>query len=555
MQQERGDWMIISIEGNAAEFPEGTSVYEAGRTLGAVAENTMLAEVNGKLCEIFKNLYKDSEIRFLDVTTAPGRKTCERGLTMVLLAAVKNVYGIEFAADLMVEHTIGPGLFCELKGQMPDNFIEMVKAEMKRIVDADYAISKKSMNTQNARNLFASRGMNDKAELFRYRRSSKTNVYTLENYTDYFYGYMPMSTGFLSVFDLVAYKDGFLLMLPDSEHPETVPEMPVRDKLYNALKVSNRWGRDMNIVTVGDLNRAISEGKTEHLILVQEALQEKKLGDIAELIKARENCKFVMIAGPSSSGKTSFANRLSVQLETLGLHPHPISLDNFYKNREDCPKNADGSYNFECLEALDVELFNSLMQKLLRGETAELPVFNFKTGLQEANGERMTLGEDDILVIEGIHGLNDRLSYTLPKESKFKIYISALTELNVDLHNRIPTTDGRLLRRMIRDARTRGISAQHTIAMWPSVRAGEEQYIFPFQEEADYTFNSASIYELSVIKQYAEPLLFGIPEDAPEFCEAQRLLKFLDYFLSIPAETIPHNSLVREFVGGSCFNV
>lgn len=311
----------------------------------------------------------------------------------------------------------------------------------------------------------------------------------------------------------------------------------------------------MGISTVGALNETIAQGRINDMILVQEALQEKKIAQMAEMIAESSNKKFVMIAGPSSSGKTTFSHRLSIQLAAHGLKPHPIGLDNYFLDRELTPRDENGKYNFECLEAIDIELFNQDMVNLLNGKEVELPTFNFKTGKREYKGDFKKLGADDILVIEGIHGLNDALSYALPRESKFKIYISALTQLNIDEHNRIPTTDGRLIRRMVRDARTRGTEAKDTIAMWPSVRRGEEQYIFPFQEEADVMFNSALIYELAVLKQYAEPILFGIPKDCEEYVEAKRLLKFLDYFIGVSSEEIPKNSICREFVGGSIFNV
>ena len=307
--------------------------------------------------------------------------------------------------------------------------------------------------------------------------------------------------------------------------------------------------------TVGDLNDRIVDGSVHELILVQEALMEQKMGEIASKIAADRKKKFVMIAGPSSSGKTTFSHRLSIQLRTLGLKPHPIAVDNYFVDREKTPRDEFGEYNYECLEAIDVEQFNKDMNDLLAGKTVKMPTFNFKKGKREYKGNTLTLGEDDILVIEGIHGLNDRLSYSLSPEYKFKIYISALTQLNIDEHNRIPSTDGRLLRRIVRDARTRGTSAQETIAMWPSVRRGEEENIFPYQESADVVFNSALIYELAVLKPYAEPLLFGIPKSAPEYVEAKRLLKFFDYFLTIVSEDIPKNSLLREFIGGSCFQV
>ncbi len=366
---------------------------------------------------------------------------------------------------------------------------------------------------------------------------------------------MPVSTGILEHFDIIPYEKGLMLIAPERSAPDRIPEFCNREKLFNALKESDDWGGIMGITTVGRMNDAICEGRINDIILVQEAFMEKKIADIAARIKSRPGVKFVMIAGPSSSGKTTFSHRLSVELKTLGLNPHPIGVDDYFKNREDTPRDAFGNYNFECLEAIDVEGFNRDMTDLLTGKTVEIPSFNFKTGHREYKGNFKTLAADDILVIEGIHGLNDELSASLPKESKFKIYISALTQLNIDEHNRIPTTDARLIRRIVRDARTRGASAEKTISMWPSVRRGEEENIFPFQESADVFFNSALIYELPELKTYAEPVLFCVPEDSPEYPEAKRLLKFLDFFLPAPCDTVPRNSVLREFIGGSCFPV
>ena len=321
------------------------------------------------------------------------------------------------------------------------------------------------------------------------------------------------------------------------------------------LEESNVWYNQIGIQNIGDLNDSICAGDISDMILVQEAEQGRKIGEIAKMITAREGVKFIMIAGPSSSGKTTFSHRLAIQLRTQGKVPHPIALDDYFVNRVDTPLDADGKPNFECLEAIDVEQFNKDMINLLSGKEVEMPHYNFKTGRREYNGHTLKLGAEDLLVIEGIHGLNDKLSHSLPVESKFKIYISALTSLNIDEHNRIPSTDNRLLRRMVRDARTRGTSASQTIQMWPSVRRGEEQNIFPFQEQADVMFNSALIYELAVLKQFAEPLLFHIQPEDPAFPEAERLLKFLDYFLGVSSESLPSNSVCREFVGGSCFRV
>ena len=381
------------------------------------------------------------------------------------------------------------------------------------------------------------------------------NIYSIGGFEDYYYGYMVQNTGYIRYFDLIPYHYGFVMVLPQKEAPDCLPEFKPSEKMFSVLSQSSDWGKRVGLETVGDLNDRIAAGEMAHLILIQEALQEKKIAEIAGQIAARKNARFVMIAGPSSSGKTTFSHRLSVQLEALGLKPHPIAVDNYFVNRVDSPRDENGNYNYEALECLDIKQFNQDMTDLLLGKQVELPYYNFKKGIREYKGNYMQLGEGDILVIEGIHCLNDRLSYTLPADSKFKIYISALTQLNIDEHNRIPTTDGRLLRRMVRDARTRGASARDTIQMWPSVRRGEEENIFPFQEEADAMFNSALIYELAVLKQYAQPLLFAIPRNSEEWLEAKRLLKFLDYFIGVSSEDIPKNSILREFIGGSCLNV
>ena len=416
-------------------------------------------------------------------------------------------------------------------------------------------IMKRSVSTDDAIELFEKLGMYDKARLFRYRMVSRVNIYSIDGFEDYYYGYMVQNTGYIRHFDLIPYHYGFVMVMPDRNTPDVLHKFTPSDKLFATLSESTEWGRLMDLETVGALNDRIAKGDMSHLILIQEALQEKKIAEIAAQIAARKNARFVMIAGPSSSGKTTFSHRLSVQLEAIGLKPHPIAVDNYFVNRVDSPRDEHGNYNYEILECLDVELFNRDMTGLLEGKRVELPYYNFKKGIREYKGNFLQLGEGDILVIEGIHCLNDRLSYTLPADSKFKIYISALTQLNIDEHNRIPTTDGRLLRRMVRDARTRGSSAQETIRMWPSVRRGEEENIFPFQEEADAMFNSALVYELAVLKQYAQPLLFAIPKDSEEWLEAKRLLKFLDYFIGVSSEDIPKNSILREFIGGSCLNV
>ncbi|MCM1145954.1 MAG: nucleoside kinase [Blautia sp.] len=546
----------IRINGEEKLYEEGIK-YEiiAKEYQHLYREPIALVFVDGKIKELMKRVDRDCELGFATYGDAIGHKTYVRSAIMLLMKAIKDVAGFEVAAAVKVEFAIGAGYYCRLKDgfSLDSKQIAQIKQRMQELVDADLSITKKAYPVEEALALFEKYHMMDKVKLFRYRRSSTINVYCMGDYFDYYYGFMLPSTGYIECFDLLEYEDGMILLLPEQDAPDKLPVFEPRQKLFQTLLQTCRWGEQIGIDTVGDLNDKICEGNIADMILVQEALQERRIGEIARDIARREGVKFVMIAGPSSSGKTTFAHRLSIQLRTYGLRPHPIGLDNYYVNHDSTPRDEDGNPDFECIEALDVEQFNQDMKALLAGETVELPTFNFKTGRREYNGKVTTLGEEDILVIEGIHGLNEKMSYSLPAECKYKIYISALTCLNVDEHNRIPTTDSRLLRRLVRDARTRGASAKRTIEMWQSVRRGEEKYIFPFQEQADAMFNSALIYELAVLKQYAEPLLFSIDKGEPEYYEAKRLLKFLEYFLGVSSETLPNNSLCREFVGGSCF--
>ncbi|MEZ3505526.1 MAG: nucleoside kinase [Lachnospiraceae bacterium] len=550
--------VTIKINGKERFYEDGVQ-YEliAEQYQNECTSQIALVEINGKIQELMKRVNRDCELKFITYEDDIGHKTYVRSAIMLMMKAIKDVAGMEMAINTKVQFTIGPGYYCGFRNGMSMDAatIERVKNRMGELADMDLLVTKKAYPTEDAVALFRELGMKDKVSLFRYRRSSNINVYCLGDYYDYYYGYMLPSTGYIRYFDLFPYEEGLILLLPEKEEPEKLPEFVPKKKLFHTLMTTSDWSKDMGIDTVGDLNDQICQGNIADMILVQEALQERRIGEIARDIARRDGVKFVMIAGPSSSGKTSFSHRLSIQLRTYGLKPHPIGLDNYYLNHDKTPLDDAGNPDYECLEALDVEQFNQDMSRLLQGESVELPTFNFKTGKREYRGKITTLGPEDILVIEGIHGLNEKMSYTLPAESKFKIYISALTCLNIDEHNRIPTTDGRLLRRMVRDARTRGTSADKTIAMWPSVRRGEERYIFPFQEEADAMFNSAMTYELAVIKQYAEPLLFNIRKGEPGYHEAKRLLKFLEYFLGVSSEELPKNSLCREFVGGSCFDV
>lgn len=550
--------VTVTVEGMERQVPRGTT-YEAVIQEFQPQYNNMIALIasNGRIRELFKKINRDCTVTFFTLRDDVGHKTYVRTATMLFFKAVFDVFGEACARSCRVEFTVGNGSFVNPGEDITPTAenAEKIKRRMTELVEAGTPFMKRTCPLDEAMDLFKRQGMKDKEKLFRYRMNSQVNIYEIEGYYDYYYGYMLPNAGYVKYFDVINYENGFMLLLPTRKKPLEVEPFREQKKLFTTLEASESWGSKIGIENVGDLNDEICKGSMSEFILMHEAEQERKIGEIAREIVSREGVKFIMIAGPSSSGKTSFSHRLSIQLRTLGKTPHPIALDDYFVNRENTPRDEKGDYNFECLEALDIKQFNDDMCRLLAGERVELPTFNFKIGKREYLGNYKQLGPDDILVLEGIHGLNDKMSYALPKESKFKIYISALTTLNIDGHNRIPTTDGRLLRRMVRDARTRGSDARRTIQMWPSVRRGEEENIFPFQEDADVMFNSALIYELAVLKQFAEPLLFQIPKEAPEYYEAKRLLKFLSYFLNVTSESLPNNSICREFVGGSCFRV
>ena len=539
--------------------------YEAGTTYLEIAKeyqkeyshDIVLVTVDGKLQELHKKVNRDCTLNFETTACDSGHKTYKRSMSLLLVKAIYDVAEHENVDKVRIHYSVSKGYYCTIEGNvvLDQQFLDQVEARMHQMVEADLPINKKSVNTDDAIATFARYGMHDKEKLFAYRRVSKVNIYSINEFEDYYYGYMVPSTGYLKYFKLYLYDDGFVLQMPEQKEPEIVPPFEPQNKLFHVLKESTSWGDMQGIETVGALNDRITQGDVRETVLVQEALQEKKIAEIAATIAARPELKFILIAGPSSSGKTTFSHRLSVQLRACGLVPHPIAVDNYFVEREENPVDENGDFDFECLEAVDVELFNRQLGDLLAGKEVVLPRFNFVTGHKEYGPDVKKLGKNDVLVIEGIHCLNPKLTQSLPDENKFKIYISALTQLNIDEHNRIPTTDGRLLRRIVRDARTRGASVARTINMWPSVRKGEEKNIFPYQEEADVMFNSALIYELAVLKPYVEALLFGVDRKAPEYVEAKRLLKFLDYFVGIGSENVPTNSLLREFIGGGCFQI
>ena len=548
----------VTINGETREYIEGTLYLDIAKEYQHCFENDIvLVKVNGKLKELHMEVTGDCCLSFITTGDKPGMETYSRSMIFLLIKSVYDVAGHDNVRDVIVRFSVSKGIYVEVNGEfiLDEKLLTGIRERMFDLVSADMPIKKRVVSTDDAIELFAKHRMHDKERLFWYRRVSSVNIYSINEFEDYFYGYMVCSTGYLKYFKLYKYADGLVLQLPEMKSPKEIPEFLPSRKVFDALMEASDWGDAMDLHTVGALNDKIAEGRLSEIILVNEALMEKKLADIAFRIASEGEKKIVLIAGPSSSGKTTFSRRLSIQLKTFGLTPHPISVDNYFVNRDKTPRDKYGNYDFEALESIDVEKFNSDMTKLLDGEEIELPVYNFKQGKREYRGNYLKIGSGDILVIEGIHCLNDKLTYSLPTESRFKIYISALTQLNIDEHNRIPTTDGRLIRRMVRDARTRGTDAKNTIAMWPSVRRGEEANIFPYQESADAVFNSALVYELAVLKSFAEPLLFGIKKDCAEYDEAKRLLKFFDYFLAVDTENIPKNSLLREFIGGSCFEI
>ena len=548
----------VTVDGKEFTYPYGTTY----RAVAADFQDRfpcdiLLVNREGKLCELHKVLDRDCSLKMVTAQDKPGIQTYERSAVFLMLKAFYDVTGRENVERLSVEFSLSSALFILARGKfsLDKALLERVEERMRELSAQALPIEKRTLSTDDAVELFRQAGMDDKARLLSFRVNSHVNVYSLDGFVDYFYGYMVPDTGYVRCFALEPFENGFVLRLPAQKDPNQLGDFRPSRKVFRELYESNLRAEGLNASNVGELNTTVSQGNATPLILAYEALMEKKIGDIAAEIAARKEVRFVMIAGPSSSGKTTFSHRLSTQMRACGLRPHAIATDNYFKNRADTPRDENGQYDFEGLGAMDVEQFNKDMVRLLNGETVELPTYNFKKGVREYNGTFLSLGEGDVLVIEGIHCLNDQFAHSLPKESKYKIYISCLSTLNVDDHNRIPTTDARLLRRIERDARTRGHSAQATIRMWPSVRRGEENNIFPFQDSADVIFNSALIYETALLKPYVQPLLFGVPRDSEEYVEAKRLLKFLNYFLPIPADNVPKTSLMREFIGGGCYHV
>ena len=547
----------VTVEEHSGSFPVGTPYGDVLKELvPETLDDTMLVLANGTLRELHKPLLTDCNLERVRRNSEIGRETYKRSLNYLFLKALNDVTGNDTSVQAVLCFANSNGLYYELHGAEADEtLVKDVRKRMQTLVEEKLPIVKEKVKTAYAAKMFEKQGMTDKRDLFRFRRGSLVNVYRLEEYYDYCYGFMVWDTGYLRYFDVAGYEDGLVLVLPDPSDGKTVRPFKPYPKVFRVQKLSEKWGDRQGINTVADLNRAVTLQQFSQQMLVTEALQESRIAEIAADIQRRGNVKFVMIAGPSSSGKTTFSRRLSIQLSARGLTPHPLSLDNFYRDRADCPRDENGELDFECLEALDVDLIMKTLSELQEGKRVEIPYFNFLTGSPEFKGDYLQLKDEDIMVIEGIHGLNPKLSGQLPEGSVYRVYISSLTTLNIDAHNYIPTTDARLLRRIVRDYYHRGTSACETIERWVSVRNGEEKYIFTNQENADEMFNSSLLYELSILKVYAEPLLYQVPTDKPAYLEANRLLKFLDYFLGYPSEDVPKNSILREFIGGSCFDV
>lgn len=553
--QPRITVQITLSDNRTFEGPVGTTIETFLKAAFPESEAPLIAAlVNGRLRELTYTLKRDCDVEPVDLAHSDGVRIYRRSLSFLMIAAARRILpGVE----IFVDHSLPfGGYFCEVRNREPLTPLELdaLSAEMQRMVAADIPIARKSIPLEEALTIFQNRNELDKVQLFQGReRNKKTHLqwYILDEYQDYFHGYMVPSTGYLQYFRLVSWEDGFILQFPRRHQPRELQPAQRDPQLLTVFRDYGRWLRLLGAESVGGLNASITRGELRSTILVSEALHEQRIADIAHQIWERRNhVRVVLVAGPSSSGKTTFSKRLGVQLLAHGLQPFALELDSYFVNRENTPRDENGEYDFEALEAVDVGLFNANLQALLRGDVVQLPHFNFFIGQREP-GRTVQLQPDHIIIVEGIHGLNPQLVYALPHETLFHVYVSALTQLNLDRHNRVPTTDSRLIRRITRDARTRGYSAAETIGRWESVRRGEKRHIFPYQENADVMFNSALVYELSVLKPLAEPLLLQVERDSRQWVEAKRLLTFLQWFLPVETAQVPENSLLREFIGGS----
>ncbi|HBL35435.1 MAG TPA: AAA family ATPase [Firmicutes bacterium] len=548
------DTIKVQIGGETKVVPKGTTVQEVlGAWPGQAHPQIMAAKVGKNLRELSFRLTEDASVTPVDLSTVDGVRIYSRSLTMVMIRAAKEVYP---QCQVKIMYSLSKGLYGELYigRHVMEKDLRLVEQRMGEIIKADEKIEKRKLPLEEAVRIFQEEGLNDKVQLLAYKQSKEMSVYRCGDYYDYYFGYMLPSTGFLQDFELLFHLPGFLLRFPSQSSPEKVPPYVEQRKLSQAFYEHEKWGQILEVSDIASLNRMVTAGKGGELIRLAEAFQEKQIAQIAdEITRDRERVRLVMIAGPSSSGKTTFTQRLAIQLRVNGVRPVSLSLDDYFVSRDFTPRDEKGEPDFEALEAIDLALFNEQLADLIMGESVEIPRFNFMAGKREYRGEVLQISPEQPILIEGIHGLNEKLTQSVPKDRKFKVYISALTQLNMDHHNRIPTTDNRLIRRIVRDNKFRSHDALTTLRLWPAVRRGEEKNIFPFQEEADVMINSALIYELAILKQYVEPLLKAISPDVPEHAEAKRLLKFTSYFLPLGREEVPSNSILSEFIGGSCF--
>lgn len=524
------------------------SAFDLKMTHGPVS-----ARVNNKVEGMHYRVYNSKDVEFLDMTSSSGSRAYTRTLFFVLCKAVQDIYP---ATDVVIDIPVSNGFYVDIRLGRPvvDEDVNIIRRRMQEIIDARMPIRRFTMPTEEAVALFQEKGDVEKVKLLKTSGSIYTTYYKIGDYVDYYYGTLLTNTSQLYLFGLEKYYDGMLLRIPSLKNPDVLGEMTRQDKMFEIFKEHHRWQSILGIRTVGDFNQAIDANHSTDIINISEALQEKKIANIAEEIASRKGVKLVLLAGPSSSGKTTSCKRLSIQLAVNGLKPLQISLDDYFVDREKTPKDASGEYDYESIYALDLDLINEQFNALFRGEAVELPKYDFQSGKSKKSGNKLKMNDNNVLVVEGIHALNPELTAHIPQEQIFRVYASALTTILLDNHNYIPTTDNRLLRRIIRDYKYRGVSAQETIHRWPSVRAGENKWIFPFQENADAMLNTAMLYELAVIKTQAEPLLQQVPENCEEYAEAYRLLKFLKYFKGIPYNNLPPTSLLREFLGGSSFH-
>ena len=538
------------------EVEEGTTLEQLAKQLQKKEEPViLLAYMDGKLTELFTEIKKDCHVRFVTLKEQAGYMAYKRTATFIFLKACEDLLGKGESTKIAIDYSIGNSIFCDFSSMervVDDKFADSIQKRMEQLYESDLPITKRSLDTDQASRYFDSVGLKGKRELFKFRRESKTNIYSMDGYDNYFYGYTAPSTGYIPTFLVSAYQHGVVLQIPKRKQTEEIVPFTPQPKLFHVMQRSREWTKTMGVDTVGALNDEITYGNINHLILLQEGLQEKLLADISDEIVSK-NKRIILIAGPSSSGKTTFSHRLSIQLEIAGLTPHPVSMDDYFLDRELSPRDENGNYNFETIASLDVNLLTKHINQLLNGEEVDVPSYNFVTGKREYHGHKLKIGQKDVLVMEGIHGLNGTLTNEIPEDAKYRIYVSALNQINLDEHNRIPSSDGRLLRRIVRDAMTRGNDARETISRWDSVRKGEEDNIFPYQEEADVMFNSTLVYELCVLKRKALEELDKVSADSSVYDEVKRLKAFLGFFDEIDKALVPENSILREFIGGSIF--